>query len=228
MPYESEAQRAKFHELLAQGKISQAVVDEFDKASKGLTLPYHKPGSVAAKKYGNHPGPHGSIARSIQARKDFYGRILAICAAGLMFLCSSLRAADYAGQDLRGSDFTDLNLSGDSFRDADVCGSIFWGTAITGCDFTYCTIDQCDFYNLTGFTAQQLYSSDSYQSGQLIDMLFGQDGGGTGHPFNMRGWDFQGIDLSGTIFWNCDLTHANFHGADLSTTQFFYCIGAPE
>lgn len=40
MPYVSEAQRAKFQELLRQGKISQATVDEFDHASKGLTLPH--------------------------------------------------------------------------------------------------------------------------------------------------------------------------------------------
>lgn len=41
MPYKSEAQRRKFHVLADEGKISQATVDEFDKASKGMTLPYH-------------------------------------------------------------------------------------------------------------------------------------------------------------------------------------------
>jgi hypothetical protein len=39
MPYKSEAQRAKFHELLKQGKITKATVDEYDKASKGKKLP---------------------------------------------------------------------------------------------------------------------------------------------------------------------------------------------
>lgn len=39
MPYKSEKQRAKFHQLLKEGKISQATVDEFDSASKGLHLP---------------------------------------------------------------------------------------------------------------------------------------------------------------------------------------------
>lgn len=39
MPYKSEAQRRKFHALLAEGKIKQEVVDEFDKASEGLVLP---------------------------------------------------------------------------------------------------------------------------------------------------------------------------------------------
>ena len=39
MPYKSKAQAAKFHELEKQGKISPAVVNEFDQASKGLKLP---------------------------------------------------------------------------------------------------------------------------------------------------------------------------------------------
>lgn len=39
MPYKSEAQRAKFHALLKEGKIKKEVVDEFDRASKGKKLP---------------------------------------------------------------------------------------------------------------------------------------------------------------------------------------------
>lgn len=39
MPYKSEAQRGKFHELEKQGKISSQVVNEFDEASRGVTLP---------------------------------------------------------------------------------------------------------------------------------------------------------------------------------------------
>jgi hypothetical protein len=39
MPYVSEAQRGKFHELEKEGKISPATVAEFDKASKGIRLP---------------------------------------------------------------------------------------------------------------------------------------------------------------------------------------------
>ena len=42
MPYKSDAQRRKFHAMLAEGKISKSVVDEFDKASKGMSLPEHK------------------------------------------------------------------------------------------------------------------------------------------------------------------------------------------
>lgn len=39
MPYKSEAQRRKFHQMLNEKKISKTVVNEFDKSSKGLVLP---------------------------------------------------------------------------------------------------------------------------------------------------------------------------------------------
>jgi len=42
MPYESDAQRKKFHVLLAEHKISPKVVAEYDAASKGMKLPEHK------------------------------------------------------------------------------------------------------------------------------------------------------------------------------------------
>ena len=42
MPYKSNAQRRKFHALLAEHKISEEVVEEFDKKSKGLVLPEKK------------------------------------------------------------------------------------------------------------------------------------------------------------------------------------------
>jgi hypothetical protein len=43
MPYKSEAQRRKLHELASQGKISKEKIAEFDKASIGLKLPEKKP-----------------------------------------------------------------------------------------------------------------------------------------------------------------------------------------
>ena len=43
MPYKSLKQAAKFHELLKQGKINAKVVDEFDRASKGLKFPERVP-----------------------------------------------------------------------------------------------------------------------------------------------------------------------------------------
>jgi hypothetical protein len=39
MPYQSDAQRRKFHELVKQGKMSAATVAEWDRASVGMKLP---------------------------------------------------------------------------------------------------------------------------------------------------------------------------------------------
>jgi len=53
MPYKSNAQRRKFHRLLAKNEISKTVVDEWDKASKGKKLPER----VKAKKGCKKPLP---------------------------------------------------------------------------------------------------------------------------------------------------------------------------
>jgi hypothetical protein len=53
MPYKSDAQRRKFHAMLSRGEISKAVVEEYDRASKGIDLPERvKPGKprLASKK----------------------------------------------------------------------------------------------------------------------------------------------------------------------------------
>jgi hypothetical protein len=39
MPYKSEAQRRAFHAKLKAGKMAKSLVDEFDRASIGLSLP---------------------------------------------------------------------------------------------------------------------------------------------------------------------------------------------
>jgi hypothetical protein len=50
MPYKSNAQRRKFHSLLERHEISKAVVDEWDKASKGKKLPEKVKPKKASKK----------------------------------------------------------------------------------------------------------------------------------------------------------------------------------
>ena len=42
MPYKSQAQRNYFHAAARRGEISQSVVKEFDRASKGKKLPKRK------------------------------------------------------------------------------------------------------------------------------------------------------------------------------------------
>lgn len=49
-PYVSKKQRAKFHQLLKEGKISAKTVAEFDAASKGMKLPERVSKKSASKK----------------------------------------------------------------------------------------------------------------------------------------------------------------------------------
>lgn len=42
LPYKSEAQRRKMHAMERRGEISGTTVAEFDRASKGKTLPARK------------------------------------------------------------------------------------------------------------------------------------------------------------------------------------------
>lgn len=50
MPYASEAQRRKFHQLQKEGKISSKTVAEFDAASKRKKLPERSKTSKKKKK----------------------------------------------------------------------------------------------------------------------------------------------------------------------------------
>lgn len=50
MPYVSEAQRRYFHANKAKLEAQGVSVDEWDAATKGKSLPEHKPGSAAHKK----------------------------------------------------------------------------------------------------------------------------------------------------------------------------------
>lgn len=43
MPYASDRQRRKFHAMAARGEISEQTVEEYDRKSKGLTLPETAP-----------------------------------------------------------------------------------------------------------------------------------------------------------------------------------------
>jgi hypothetical protein len=62
--YRSTSQRRKFHALLAQGKLSAKVVQEWDDASAGLKLPEHveRTKSAAAKAYATFAKAPGAPA----------------------------------------------------------------------------------------------------------------------------------------------------------------------
>ncbi len=49
MPFKSEAQRRKFHELVKQGKMSQATLDEWERETPKSKLPERVKGRKKAR-----------------------------------------------------------------------------------------------------------------------------------------------------------------------------------
>ena len=103
-------------------------------------------------------------------------------------------------------------------------GAHFEGTILTDADFTGAVVTGVNFKNTTyyGFTSEQLYSTASYQSGELRGMkLSGND---------LSGWDFAGKNLSGTRFgefyefdedpYPANLNNADLRGANLTDVDF--------
>jgi hypothetical protein len=100
--------------------------------------------------------------------------------------------------DLAGADLTNAWLSRSSLENTDFAGSIVVGARLG--DVTS-----------RGFTREQLYSTASYQQGDLqgIDL----------HNNHLEGWDFNGQDLSLTYFRDARLTDADLRTANLANAH---------
>jgi len=117
----------------------------------------------------------------------------------------SFRAANLGGTtfDTNGrwqrADFTGANLEGARLSNNGFVDSIFTDAIIRGAELN-------SIFNF-GFTLENLYSTGSYQSGDLRDIeLQGGD---------LTGADFAGIDLSGALLASLQLDGADFRGATL-------------
>ena len=99
--------------------------------------------------------------------------------------------------DVSGWDFTGQDLTNASFMNGTLTNANFSGAIIAEGEFSY-----------SNLTASQLYSTASYQVGDL-------------HGFSLRnrdlsGWDLSGQDLSSGLFQASTLRHASLVGANLS------------
>jgi uncharacterized protein YjbI with pentapeptide repeats len=100
-----------------------------------------------------------------------------------------------AGFDLTGQDLTSCNLTAANLTSADLTGAIIAGAIIFA----------------DGFTAQQLYSTASYQSKNLAGLRLNNG--------KLTGWNFSGQDLESANFQFANLTSANFANTDLSRAR---------
>jgi uncharacterized protein YjbI with pentapeptide repeats len=121
-------------------------------------------------------------------------------------LCDPCYGANLAGADLSGA-----SLSNANFTYAVLAGADFSGAIVRGASFANTTA----WY--LGFTPAQLYSTASYQAGDLS---------GTKWAWNiLDGWTFAGQNLTNSAFWSdlgvAILTGADFTGTDLRGASFF-------
>jgi uncharacterized protein YjbI with pentapeptide repeats len=116
---------------------------------------------------------------------------------------------------LIGADLTNAYAYRANFTNADFTGANLTGASLslatlTGATFTDAEVRGAALNNITsrGFTAAQLYSTASYQAGDLSGILFDEN--------NLTGWDFSSQDLSQTRYYGTLLAGVNFTGATIT------------
>ncbi len=122
--------------------------------------------------------------------------------------------ASYQGGDLTGIGLAENNLRGWNFAGQNLSGADFYRALLTNADFNGALVAGADFGDTTwdGFAAQQLYSTASYQSGDVTGIGLAEN--------NLSGWNFGGKDLADADFYNAILTDAEFSGAVVAGANF--------
>jgi uncharacterized protein YjbI with pentapeptide repeats len=114
---------------------------------------------------------------------------------------NNLSAWNFAQQNLEGAHFDSATCIGADFSDANLTGTVFDASNLTNAVFTNSQIRGASFSHASGFTSGQLYSTASYQEGDLTGISL--------RYRDLTNWSFQGLNLV-----DADLTHASLAGAD--------------
>src|SRR5262249_31080354 len=125
---------------------------------------------------------------------------------GLMF--GNLGSANFAGQDLRNANFAGANTADFDFTGADIRGMRFdklWIDIPLGGSTYKESIG-------SGIAPSQLYSTASYQIGDLSGINFGYN--------SLAGVNLAGQKIENADFNQSDLTGADFRGATLTNGKF--------
>lgn len=120
--------------------------------------------------------------------------------------------ASYAQGNLRGIELSENDLSQWDFSEQDLRGTDLQESDLTATIFSGADIRETNLRGTTslGFTPEQLYSSASYQQGDLSGIDFSKN--------DLSGWDFSNQKLTETNFSLSDNTDADFSRADLRGT----------
>jgi hypothetical protein len=114
------------------------------------------------------------------------------------------------GANLSNADFTDAILIAADLTNADVRGSCFTDSGKVG----WSDSSAMAFETMFGLTPAQLYSTASYQAGDLT----GIDLSGS----YLTGWDFAGQNLTNASFYQAKIYSASLAGSNLAGTYFKY------
>jgi uncharacterized protein YjbI with pentapeptide repeats len=127
--------------------------------------------------------------------------------------------ASYQAHDLRGVELSYNNLTEWNFAGQNLTGGRFTQSQLTNADFAGALVSGTWFSGATtlGFTAAQLYSTASYQAGNMIDMnLAGND---------LTNWNFAGQDLTNVPLQGSSLGGTNFSNAIINGVDFEFSNG---
>lgn len=147
--------------------------------------------------------------------------------AGIILAVNNMTGWDFSNQDLsqaRLSTSFDVggtsNLTNANFSNANLTTASLAGADVTGASFADAVIRGAGFAGLRGFTANQLYSTASYQSRDLSGVSFSNT--------HLRGFDFSNQNLASAIFGFANLTNARFRGANLTSATLSpgFVVGA--
>ena len=126
---------------------------------------------------------------------------------------ASLQQANFADANLSYSSLSNTNLESANFSGADLTYASLAEANLTFTNFTNAIVHGAYFASTTdsGFTANQLYSTASYQSGNLYRIRFRES--------DLAGWDFTGQDLRFASFYASNLANTNFSEAYLGSSS---------
>lgn len=120
--------------------------------------------------------------------------------------------ASYQSGDLRGIRLWEYDLTGWNFANQNLTGADFYRATLTGVDLSGAIVVKTAFNYTTGFTRKQLYSTASYQAGDLhgIELRYNA----------LDGWNFANQNLTGADFYNATLADADLSGAMVAEADF--------
>ena len=127
---------------------------------------------------------------------------------GASFYSSWLDNADLSGANLTNADLRSSTLTGAILTGANLTGVTLQGSQLTNVDLTGALVRGTSFDNTTGFTKDQLYSTQSYQNKDLTGIGLGNN--------DLTGWDFSGQNLA-----YADLAQTGFTKEQLYSTQSY-------